>query len=109
MITGPNFKDTAKENVKWHGLSFLVNDKKFNEKIMLPEILLENNVEIQNESNVFLTFCATGKINFNVTHWENCVLLNSGQEFIEIEAWLLLTFFLCLNNQSISLHSIVTY
>ena len=109
MITGPNFKDAVKENVKWHGLSFLVNDKKFNEKIMLPEILLENDVEIQNESNVFLTFCATGKINFNVTHWENCVLLNSGQEFIEIEAWLLLTFFLCLNNQSISLHSIVTY
>ena len=76
---------------------------------MLAEILLENDVEIQNESNVFLTFCTTGKINFNVTHWENCVLLNSVQEFIEIEAWLHRTFFLCLNNQSISLHSIVTY
>ena len=29
---------------------------------------------------------------------ENCVLLNSVQEYFEIEAWLLLTFFLCLHN-----------
>ena len=28
----------------------------------------------------------------NDTHRENCVLLNSVQEFIETEAWLLLTF-----------------
>ena len=27
------------------------------------------------------------------------VLLNSVQDFIEIEAWLLLTFFICLQNQ----------
>ena len=37
------------------------------------------------------------------------VLLNSVQEFIEIEAWLLLTFFLCLHNQLLSMHSIVAY
>ena len=45
----------------------------------------------------------------NDTNSENCVLLNSVQEFIEIEAWLLLIFFQCLHNQFISIHSIVTY
>ena len=39
---------------------------------------------------------------------ENFVLLNSVQEFIEIQAWLLLTFFLCLQNQLISVYYIVT-
>ena len=34
---------------------------------------------------------------------------NSVQEFIEIEAWLLLTFFIYLHNQLISIYSIVTY
>ena len=29
---------------------------------------------------------------------EKTVLLNSVQEFIEIEAWMLLTFFTCLHN-----------
>ena len=37
----------------------------------------------------------------NDTHQEKCVLLNSVQEFIEIEVWLLLKIFLCLHNQSI--------
>ena len=37
------------------------------------------------------------------------VLLNLLQEYIEIKAWLLLTFFLCLQNQLISMHSTVTY
>ena len=37
---------------------------------------------------------------------KNYVLL---QEFIEIEAWLLLTFFICLNNQLSSIHSIIAY
>ena len=37
--------------------------------------------------------------------WET-VLFNSVQEFIEIETWLLLTFFLCLRNQLMSIHSI---
>ena len=39
---------------------------------------------------------------------ENGLLLNSVQEFIEIESWPL-TFFICLHNQSSSVHSIVTY
>ena len=43
------------------------------------------------------------------THRENYILLNSVQEFIEIEARLLLTFSLCLHDQFISIHSIVTY
>ena len=37
----------------------------------------------------------------NDTHRKNCALLNSVQGFIEIEAWLLLTFFLRLQNQLI--------
>ena len=44
----------------------------------------------------------------NNTPRENFVLLNSVQEFIEIQAWLLLTFFLCLHNQLISIYYIVT-
>ena len=44
----------------------------------------------------------------NDTHRENFVLLNSVQEFIVIQAWLLLTFFLCLHNQLISVYYIVT-
>ena len=38
----------------------------------------------------------------------NCVLLNSVQEFVEIKAWLLLTFFICLHNRDISAHFIVS-
>ena len=41
------------------------------------------------------------------TQRENYVLLNSAQEFIKTEACLLLTFFKCLCNQVISLHSLV--
>ena len=44
----------------------------------------------------------------NNTHRENFVSLNSVQEFIEIQAWLLLTFFLCLHNQLISIYYTVT-
>ena len=40
---------------------------------------------------------------------KNRVLLNSVQEFTEIEALLLLTFFVCLRDQLSSVHSIVTY
>ena len=47
--------------------------------------------------------------NFNDTHRKKTVLLNSVQEFIEIEAWLLLIFFMYLHNQLNSIHSIVTY
>ena len=45
----------------------------------------------------------------NDTQREHCVLLNLVQEFTEIEAWLLLTFFLRLRNQLISIQSIVTH
>ena len=45
----------------------------------------------------------------NDTHRENCILLNSVQEFIEIEAWLLLIFFLCLRNLLIPTYPIVAY
>ena len=45
----------------------------------------------------------------NDTHRVKCVLLNSVQEFIEAEACLVLTFFLCLHNQLISTQSIVTH
>ena len=38
-----------------------------------------------------------------------CVLLSSVQEFIEIGAWLLLTFFIWLHNQLSSIHFIVTF
>ena len=44
----------------------------------------------------------------NDAHRENIVLLISVQEFIEIQAWLLLTFFLCLHNQLIFVYYIVT-
>ena len=37
------------------------------------------------------------------------VLLNSVQEFTKIEVWLLLTFFLRLHNQLISIHFTVPY
>ena len=40
---------------------------------------------------------------------KNSVLLNSVQEFIEIEAKLRLTYFICLNNKLICTRSIVTY
>ena len=39
---------------------------------------------------------------------ENCLLLNLVLQFIEIEAWLFLTFFLCLRNEIFSIYSIVT-
>ena len=38
---------------------------------------------------------------FNDTHRENCALLNLAQEIIEVEAWLFVTFLLCLHNQLI--------
>ena len=38
---------------------------------------------------------------FNDTHRENCVLLNLSQEIIEVEAWLFVTFLLCLHSQLI--------
>ena len=63
MITRQNFKNIAKKTVWWHGPSFLINDTKFNEKVMQPEIHLESDIEIQNQSNVCLTFRSADKIN----------------------------------------------
>ena len=48
------------------------------------------------------------KYQLTIVTGKSYVLLSSVQEFIEIEAWLLLTFFLCLHNQSSSIHSTVT-
>ena len=45
---------------------------------------------------------------FNDTQRKNYVLLKSGQEFIEIEAWMPLTFLLCLHSQLTTIRSIVT-
>ena len=39
--------------------------------------------------------------------WKTCVLLNSVQKFLEIQGWLLLTFFICLHNQLSSFNSII--
>ena len=63
MIKKQNFKNIAKENVWWHGSSFLIKETKFNEKVMQPEILLESDIEIQNQINVCLTFRTSDKIN----------------------------------------------
>ena len=38
---------------------------------------------------------------------KTCALLNSVQKFIEMEGWLLLTFFICLHNQLSSFNSII--
>ena len=63
MITRQNFKNIAEENVWWHGPSFLINNTKFNENLKQPEILLESDIDIQNQSNVSLTFRTADKIN----------------------------------------------
>ena len=43
-----------------------------------------------------------GSLAINVLTIQYCVLLNSVQTFIEIEASLLLNFFLCLHNEIIN-------
>ena len=63
MITKKNFKNIAEENIWWHGPSFLINNTKFNENLKQPEILLESDIDIQNQSNVSLTFRTADKIN----------------------------------------------
>ena len=45
-----------------------------------------------------------GKVFLEDTHMEE---LDSVQKFIEIQGWLLLTFFICLHNQLSSLNSII--
>ena len=65
--------------------------------------------EIQSILKTLHRLLQTFARNLNDTHRENCVLLNSIQEFIEIETRLLLTFVLCLHNQLVSIHSIAAY
>ena len=57
-----------------------------------------DNLENSDNKDIYLTIL-TGK---------NSALLNSVQEFIEIEAWLLLNFFICLHNPLSSIHSIAS-
>ena len=40
-------------------------------------------------------------------HGRTCALLNSVQNFIEGQGWLLLTFFICLHNKLSSFNSII--
>ena len=47
-------------------------------------------------------------LSLNILTRKNGVFLNSVQEFIEIEEWLLLTFSKCLQNQLNAIYSIVT-
>ena len=67
-----------------------------NEADMWLNIL--DNLENSDNKDIYLTIL-TGK---------NSALLNSVQEFIEIEAWLLLNFFICLHNPLSSIHSIAS-
>ena len=55
-----------------------------------------------------LTFLSDSSV-LNNAHREKLSFIQLAKEFIEIEAWLLLAFFLCLDNQLSSLHFIVTY
>ena len=41
--------------------------------------------------------------------WKSCARIYSVQEFLEKEAWLLLTLFICLHNHFSSMYSILTY
>ena len=42
-----------------------------------------------------------------IPHGRTCALLNSVQKFIQIQGWLLLTFFICLRSQLSSFNSII--
>ena len=52
--------------------------------------------------------CSTQRIQLlqRYSQGKTCALLNSVQKFIEIQDWLLLTFFICLHNQLSSFNSI---
>ena len=41
------------------------------------------------------------------SHGRTCALFNSVQQFIEIQGWLFLTFFICLHNQLSCFNSII--
>ena len=79
-------------------LSLNRNKKRF--LLRVPESL--------NSIPVLLFFVFINLAVINDIHAENYVLLNLLQEFIEMQAGLLLTCFLHLHNQLISIQSIVT-
>ena len=59
-------------------------------------------------AHVVLVLLVSGTRVVNQTRsGKTCALLNSVQKFIEIQGWLLLTFFICLHNQLSSFSSIV--
>ena len=68
--------------------------------IIVINIVICGRITLLNQSIALSLTMLTGK---------NCDLFSSIQEFIEIEAWLLLTFFTCLHDQLRSTHSIVTH
>ena len=50
--------------------------------------------------NLYVIYKDTKKANLTILTGQNCVLLSSVQEFIEIGAWLLLNFFVTQSNKS---------
>ena len=85
-----------------------------NSFLIIEHILLMRRREIFKKTMLFI-FHAKLKpgvqtyFSINDGHRKNCDLLNLAQELTEMEAWLLLTFFSCLHNQLISMHSTTTY
>ena len=57
--------------------------------------------------NTKMIFCYNFGAPLTIFTWKTCVLLNSVQKFIEMQGWLLLTFFICLHNQLSSFNSII--
>ena len=50
---------------------------------------------------------AIGINNSTILTWKNLFFAEFSTKFIEIQGWLLLTFFICLLNQLISVNSII--
>ena len=69
----------------------------------------------QTKDNFFLlpiitkTYACTVKSLDAMLMWKSCARIYSVQEFLEKEAWLLLTLFICLHNHFSSMYSILTY
>ena len=71
----------------------------------IAEFAFQENLE-KNLIEIYSAY-KTQILKFNDTSGRTCALLNSVQKFIEIQGWLLLTFFICLHNQLSSFNSIV--
>ena len=69
---------------------------------MVKDVNLPFFTEIFLLENVFLYFSLS-----RYTQGKACALLNSVQKSIEIQGWLLLTFFICLHHQLSSFNSII--